>query len=434
MEAIINSLMQKLLLALTVIMISIGLVFAFSGPIFLLEPENNSWTNENLTDFRFYFQDPIEEIAYCKLVIDDLEYGFNDTVFNNTETIIQNNQTLENGVHDWLIQCTNQSQENSSETRILGIDRVDPELDWPPIGFGSNTIWIVPLNTTVNISIVVNGTISPWEDLNINISNCGGDLQNESEWDIIDIDETTSEVNALWATPNEEKTCYLFADAQDKAGNTVNGSLKVLVINISAPPVDLNWSENITPNPIPVPDNGRRRGGGGGRDRVWPDTEPPSVRLISPIDESIIEEVRPTFKFYVNDNQNDTLECILYIGSMKIPSLVFDVDREVIVDAIGELNPEVDLDEETYNWRVECRDNAGNLGVTDSWFFTIKLPMNITGAEELEMNVTAPSPLSGAAIADFFRTPVPWVGILALSLLILFWLLYKKLAEEEIEE
>jgi hypothetical protein len=600
-------------------MVLAGIVFAAPIYIFLEEPQNNTFTTNSLPDFSFYIIDATEVTANCSLYIDATKEAENDTVLNNTVTVLNPSGSLANGPHKWFVGCGF----IPSELRFLTVDQVDPTIEW--LSPKKGLIPILPMNSTVTLKIRVNGTFSQWDTLLVDTSNCGGYLPDQSEWNKTKIDETSSDIEIEWNTSDTKfGQCSLIGTVNDSVGYTAIDSVNVFMGNVkpiggwkiksfSIRNVDVrpdapqttddltchwnasivfgelrgkdyttdvtwfndsvrytnwdvtnypcnedfecssptavpssstyenntwtcqvigyyntstdakngtevigNWSsidigdepdpvtsgqdilfwvdyENyggfdinpascnvtafsgtkemnyvlqnsryestftapgggtydwnvscsaprlmpqkanstITVNPIDTGNNGGNRGGrGGDDDETLPDNETPIVRLISPEDESIVETLRPLFKFYVDDDVDETLECLFYLGSFKVQTLAFDVNMSVKANTIGEFGPEIDLDEGIYTWRVSCRDTAGNVAEADSWYFTIELPTNVTDGT----NETTRFPLSGAPIVEFFKSPIPWVGILAIALLTLFWLLYKRVTEEEFEE
>ena len=107
-------------------------------------PENNSCTNKNTTEFNFTVSGT-EQNYICELFLKNqsgnwINYG-NTSARNNTVTTITPNQSFENlseGIYNWMINCTANQTTNSSETRILTIDRTAPIVNLLNSSFSTN--------------------------------------------------------------------------------------------------------------------------------------------------------------------------------------------------------------------------------------------------------------------------------------------------------
>jgi len=107
-------------------------------------PENNSYTNKNTIEFNFTVSGT-EQNYICELFLKNqsgnwINYG-NTSAQNNTITTIIPNQSFENlseGIYNWVINCTANQITNSSETRILTIDRTAPIINLLNSSFSTN--------------------------------------------------------------------------------------------------------------------------------------------------------------------------------------------------------------------------------------------------------------------------------------------------------
>ena len=107
------------------------LIFAVKATltnIELIKPENNVWLNVSQPEFKFKAISKESFNFSCKLLIDETNYGMNESVLNNTETVIRANQSLSEGTHQWKINCSDSNSSLVSETRTIKIDLTKPSI------------------------------------------------------------------------------------------------------------------------------------------------------------------------------------------------------------------------------------------------------------------------------------------------------------------
>jgi hypothetical protein len=101
---------------------SISLVSPVNGTLSNLDNESINfifnWTGDNAT-------------AVCTLYMKNstgelVDVGQNDTTLNETNTTLQSNKTIEEGVRLWYINCTNETETMVSFNWTLNIDRTEP--------------------------------------------------------------------------------------------------------------------------------------------------------------------------------------------------------------------------------------------------------------------------------------------------------------------
>ncbi len=122
-----------LIILLSIISIClISIVFGTIDSIVLNSPPNQTATTDTTPDFNFTAISDINTTFSCELFIDDTGYGANDSVSNNTATIITANSTLSDGTYNWYINCTDVNGTSKSEERVITIDTINPVLNFTP--------------------------------------------------------------------------------------------------------------------------------------------------------------------------------------------------------------------------------------------------------------------------------------------------------------
>ncbi|MBN2422477.1 hypothetical protein JXB41_04580 [Candidatus Woesearchaeota archaeon] len=146
-----------------VLMFILYLFLAKALSVTLVSPGNNTWTNgtNNTIGFEFYYTGNASDMS-CGLFFDDTGHGKNDTALNNTVTSLHANNTLSEGHHSWLVNCSNLSVSAVSSSYNITIDRTAPYLVLvsPPEGSLINIssidfVFNVSDNLDVNISCVL---------------------------------------------------------------------------------------------------------------------------------------------------------------------------------------------------------------------------------------------------------------------------------------
>jgi len=127
LKGLVSYLVIPLLLAVSIIFFSIGNANISSqqshGTVYYtsLSPANLTQTLNDQPSFTFVSYSTTNSTYSCTLYIDDIPYGTNSSVQNNTETTITANDTLSPGDHTWYINCTDSEGSWPSETRTIGI-------------------------------------------------------------------------------------------------------------------------------------------------------------------------------------------------------------------------------------------------------------------------------------------------------------------------
>ncbi len=103
------------------------------------------------------------------------------------------------------------------------------------------------------------------------------------------------------------------------------------------------------------------------------DRTAPQVQLVSPEDNST-SDVHVNFTYVAQDDYDDALDCSLFLDD--------NLDSEMVAvsgedSAFSKLVPLGD-----YSWKVQCVDDAGNVGVSSDWFVTV---IDLTGPD-IRMN------------------------------------------------
>ncbi|MFH1850668.1 MAG: ice-binding family protein [archaeon] len=85
-------------------------------------PDNNIWTNDNLTSFNFTFVDTVSATANCSLIINGIVYNVSLTT-NNVSSLITPNATLAEGGYTWYVECKDLSgNSGTSASRVININ------------------------------------------------------------------------------------------------------------------------------------------------------------------------------------------------------------------------------------------------------------------------------------------------------------------------
>jgi hypothetical protein len=207
----------------------------------LVAPGNNTWTNgtNNTIGFNFYHAGNASDMS-CELFINSIGYGTNSTVLNNTITLLYANNTLSQGHHLWLVNCSNITVSAVSSSYNLTIDRDKPYLELISPSEGSlinissvDFVFNVSDNLDVNISCVlyVNNYTSLGEQYNETVFVNNNSLGNITL-------SNFSNGNYSWLV-----NCY------DNASNTNQSVLRTFTVNSEPVVEDVIIQSNITLTP-----------------------------------------------------------------------------------------------------------------------------------------------------------------------------------------
>ena len=97
------------------------------------------------------------------------------------------------------------------------------------------------------------------------------------------------------------------------------------------------------------------------------DTTPPNVTLISPEDDIVITDTNEIIFTYNVTDDSEILECNLYINNSINGSGSGPVDRGVPLTFTRA------LDNDAYTWRVDCLDEAGHIGSSETFNFNVSV-------------------------------------------------------------
>lgn len=135
--------------------------------ITLISPVNKTITNSSTLDFNFTASDHFASTLSCFLVLNGEINETNSSVVNGTETNFTLSE-LSDGDYNWSINCTDEAgNENASETRILTVDTVAPEITLiSPADLTSSTtdaynftFNVTDANKVSNCSLIYDGSI-----------------------------------------------------------------------------------------------------------------------------------------------------------------------------------------------------------------------------------------------------------------------------------
>ncbi len=236
--------MRRLLIAALVVFASTYSTFAMTGVVTLLNPANNSWTNQDNDTIDFSFIMSVSEsFASCTLFLDNgtlYPAGTNSTVFNNTNTAMQANFSLAekyNPGWQWFVNCTNVTT-IKSETWILNVDRTAPGIAYstsstPEGNFSRDYI-------SVNVTASDSGSL---ENITIYLYN-STDLVNETQ--------SVGPYLFVNFTNLPEGEYYVNATANDSATNQNSTPTRWIILDRTAPSIDFvsptkgsgNYSQN----------------------------------------------------------------------------------------------------------------------------------------------------------------------------------------------
>ncbi len=222
-----------------IFILSIFLVKALS--VNIVSPGNNSWTNgtNNTIGFSFYYISNASNMS-CELFLNDIGYGINNTVFNNTPTSLYANNTLSQGHYSWLVNCSNSTISGGSSSYNLTVDRTAPYLALISPSEGSlinisaiDFVFSVSDNLDINLSCIlfVNNYTSLGEQYNETVFVNNNSLGNITL-------SNFSNGNYSW-----------FVECSDNASNTNQSVLRTFTVNSEPVVEEVIIQSNITLTP-----------------------------------------------------------------------------------------------------------------------------------------------------------------------------------------
>ena len=180
---------------------------------------NNSSFNTNQSTINFTAYDLENSILICEIYINNTKgYGMNSTTENATPTLIQINQSLNDGPYTTYVNCTDGELSNSSDVWWITIDTIAPEI-----------IVLSPLNQTYNYSLI-------WFNATAN--------ELISKW-IVNYNGTNTTLSDINTTLNvSEGSYHLLLYANDSTNNFgLNNTIYFTVDYCTPNLVNTSWSE-----------------------------------------------------------------------------------------------------------------------------------------------------------------------------------------------
>jgi len=274
--------------------------------ITLTAPANDSWTNDSTPDFQFTAISDINASFSCELFVDDVGYGINASVLNNTATTITANSSLAQGTRSWYINCTDINGTVKSAVWQL---KVDTQAPIPSIET-SNESWFSTQTPTINFNLTDNlDSIINYTFYVDGASNVAGTASNATS--------SSATLSSL-----SEGSHSLILEATDEAGNSQNSSSYTIYVDVTAPTIALS-----------APSNG-----------TW------------------TNDSTPSFQFTPVDNLASTLSCELFIDGTA-----YGKNTSVINGTLTAIVANSSLSDGTKNWYINCTDNASNTGQSATW-------------------------------------------------------------------
>ncbi len=295
----------------------------------LNSPANNILTNDSNPDFEFTATSDINKTFPCELFIDDTGYGANDSVSNNTATIITANSSLSNGTYNWYINCTDVDGTFKSEEREIIIDTTNPE-----ISYNSNTT-----DESGNYS-------RDWLFINVTASDKNKDTvklywnENEEEFE-----NQSGDIYWTNKTNLTNGNYSFYALVKDKAGNSNQTEPREIEILTSC-----------------TGGCGGGGNGGTGGDNEENDTETSdfSINLTYPTNNSYTNKNTTEFNFTVSGTENN-YSCELFLknqtGNWTGYGLNNSVKNNSQTTIIPNLTENQTLSEGVYKWFIHCTSN-----------------------------------------------------------------------------
>ena len=279
----------------------------------LNSPANGANTSDSTPDFNFTYIDAQAASASCTLFVDSVAKGTNSATLNSTATVITSNATLTDGARSWYVNCTDYAGNvGQSTARTINIDTVLP---------------VVALNSPANNTNTSDNT----PDINFTVTNA---------------------VPVL--------SCTLFVDGTAKGTNSsvLNSTATVMTANASLSDGARSWYVNCTDSSSNTGQSATRT--------INVDTVAPAVTLNSPVNNYNSSDNTPNVNFTYTDAQAATASCTLFVNNTARGTNSSTRNSTATV-----ITANATLSDNTYSWRVNCTDSAGNVGAASTRNITI---------------------------------------------------------------
>jgi hypothetical protein len=375
-------------------------------PKITLNTANNTWFKENI--LLEYTPSDNTNLSNCSLYINGIFKNISYSPLNNqlSNFFIDD---LTNGKYNWNITCFDTyGLSNTSQTRIFYRDNISPEIEIHApeddanifsknITFNFTATDNMAQNMTCNLSI--NGSIDQIIAQNASMVSFTKLLStNYYQWNI----SCSDNAGNAYTTPSRALTTYSppevylmdplpdewlnYTDvifeyyAYKEEGDIINCSLYIndeYVISNSTPVIndDSNFfSQTLSEGHYTWNVKCVDSVGAVGEDEELNfhiDVQKPHVELTSPSPDEIIDWNNVSFNFTAIDNLAANVFCDLYIND----NLYYD---NLNVTNSSNYSIAVILNDNTYNWSVDCRDLAYNSNSTETRNFVVDAPPKIT--------------------------------------------------------
>ncbi|MFC1691151.1 OmpL47-type beta-barrel domain-containing protein [Nanoarchaeota archaeon] len=369
------------------------------APVIVLEsPIDTANVSFSQPNFTFNFIDVYSDEAYCELFVDGVGYGVNDSVVNDTSTVIQANDTIPDGGVSWTVNCTDYANnEGVVAARTLTVDIVAPSVS---VSSPVDDSYTPVTSPDITFSFV---------DVTASVASC--ELFVDGVADVSNSSVVDSAVTVLTPTLAEGNHSYV-VNCTDPSGNSdVSVSRTITVdnsnpiVSLSLPVVDYNsssssvlfnfsvadaWSDefncslfidgvvNVTNTalanntPFVTTVDNINDGGhdwnvscidlGNNSDdtvtRVFSvDTIPVTVNLETPIDDANVSDNQPTFVFNFTNGASTSAACELFVGSVG-----FGFNGSVNNGSSTNISANASISDGSYDWTVNCTDLSSKVG------------------------------------------------------------------------
>ena len=295
--------------------------------ILLLAPDNNTFIGSSLVNFSYVPTDNLLGIASCSLIINS---SVNMT--NLSVVVGQANwfvQSLAEGVYSWTVNCSdsvwNQGT-NTSERRIY-VDLTPPL----PTLTTANKTWFS--NSTPNLTF----TLTDNYDSIINFTFYVNDTINLTGY------VSNGAATGYLIGPLMELDYRIILEGKDDANNTRNSSFIIISIDYTVP----------------------------------------NVTLLGPANNSNSSTNDIYFNFTSSDNRAQQLYCNITIDGIT------NLSGIILNNSLNASSYIQDIPSGYHNWSVNCRDNATNIGYSDTHYFNVTPPDMIITTGNISFNQTA---------------------------------------------
>lgn len=298
--------------------------------ISIISPDDNTFSADVTPEITFLVTDPEEATTDCNIFFDDVPFGQNASVLNNTNTIIGLNASLGEGNKTYFINCSDGTNTNVSETRTIIIDTIDP---------------------TINLNYPVNNAIYEINDLIFEYYVYDNNLQNCSLY----FDNNYNQTNETIKNPYRQYS-NITNNTEVITQSIPFVMVKEFVFNRSVfvdSATNVIWSagyETYSTYNFTYYDNSMV-----GVSNYQPDATPTTKTYINPNPDMLVKNISVWLSITSTsgDSHSHEKDDVIYL---RQDNYTFQIDD--IVDGY-------------HNWSIKCYDEAGNYNQTDLRDFRI---------------------------------------------------------------